>query len=100
MSRARLGAAILLLMLTTRWSKAGATKGAIGADLADCREQGAALIRRDSNIESDILATRARDWQRSSSLSVKEASTDAADQERAQNYVEDCMRAKGYGPGS
>jgi hypothetical protein len=100
-------AAVLLLMLpalaacgATHWSKAGAGKDAISTDLADCRAQGQALVRRDADIESDIMATRAQDWQRTGALGPNQAGMAGADSKRVQSYVEDCMRAKGYVPAS
>jgi len=104
MSVARLAAIVLLALPmlaacgTTHWGKAGAGKDAAEADLADCQARAQALIERDANIESDILATRGRDWAQSGSLGVKQASTAAADRGRERHYVEDCMRAKGYAP--
>lgn len=83
---------------TSHWTKAGADADAGRADLADCRQQGRALVERDANIESDIFATRSRDWALSGSLGVKEANASAMDRSREQHYVEDCMRAKGYAP--
>ena len=83
---------------TPRWGKAGSDKDAMRADLAECRARGEALVARDADIDSDILATRGRDWALSGSLAVKETGTAAADRGRAAHYVEDCMRAKGYTP--
>jgi len=85
---------------TTHWGKAGANKDAITADLADCRARVEALVERDANIDTDILATRGRDWALSGALGVKQSSTAAADRGRAEHYVDDCMRAKGYAPTS
>jgi hypothetical protein len=102
-----LSAAVLLLTLPAlvacggaHWSKTGASKDAISADLADCRAQGQALVQRDADIESDIMATRAQDWQRTGTLAPNQAGMAGADRKRAQNYVDDCMRAKGYAPAS
>jgi hypothetical protein len=102
------GAALLLVLAlpllaacgTSRWTKAGTTKDAIGADLADCRAQGQALVARDAGIDEDIMASRGLDWHNTDTLQLKETTETANDREREQHFVEDCMRAKGYAPAS
>jgi hypothetical protein len=108
MQAKRLWSAIPLLAIlptlagcgTPHWSKAGASKDTVAADLADCNAQADALIKREANIESDIMATRAPDWQRTGTIGINQAGMSATDKKRTNNYVEDCMRAKGYGPAS
>jgi len=85
---------------TRNWAKAGANRGVMRADLADCRAKAGTLVAHDANIESDILATRGQDWERTGTLSTKKANFAAADQEREQDYIGDCMKAKGYLPAS
>lgn len=83
-----------------QWSKDGASPEQAAADLADCRSAAQTALRRDSNIDTDILASRRRDWQISGALSTIRSSYAAAEHEHSQDIVTRCMIAKGYAPGA
>ena len=83
-----------------QWSKDGASPEQAAADLADCRSAAQTALRRDSNIDTDILATRGRDWQNTGALSTMRSSYAAADRGQSQDIVSRCMIAKGYAPGA
>jgi hypothetical protein len=93
--------ASLLLTLTlaacgTTWSKPGVKPEAAAQDYAECRHAGELAIRRDSNIDTDILATRGQDWHRSDVLTVKRDLYADSNAVRTGDIVTNCMLAKGY----
>ncbi|HXQ51330.1 MAG TPA: hypothetical protein VN802_09580 [Stellaceae bacterium] len=81
-----------------RWSKAGVTADTAASDVADCRSLAYQATRRDSQIDSDILASRGHDWSNSGTLGVHQAVNSASTSERADEMVQSCMQAKGYAP--
>lgn len=81
------------------WSKPGVGRQLAARDYAQCRHAAELAMRRDSDIDTDILATRGQDWTRLGILQTKR--NDFADSNRARgdDIVERCMAAKGYTTG-
>ena len=82
------------------WSKDGASPSVAAQDLADCHSDAQAANMKDTNIQTDIMATRQRDWQNTGALGTKQATFAAENQNQTHDYVWRCMIAKGYAPGS
>lgn len=78
------------------WSKPGVPPSQAARDYAECRHRAELAFRRDSNIDTDILATRGQDWGRLGTLqSTREEYADS-NEARSGDIVERCMMAKGY----
>lgn len=84
---------------TPEWVKSGASPGITAQDLADCRSGAQAAVMRDTNIQTDIMVSRGRDWANSGALATQRASFAAETQGVNKNFVTRCMIAKGYAPG-
>ena len=54
-------------------------------------------VRRDSDIDADILASRGQDWQNSGTLSTHKATIAADTGRRSDDVLSACMASKGYG---
>jgi hypothetical protein len=81
------------------WSKPGVPPGQAAADYADCRHRAELALRRDSDIDSDILATRGQDWARLGALQSKRDEYADSNNARSGDIVERCMIGKGYTAG-
>ncbi|MBV9523252.1 MAG: hypothetical protein JO010_10690 [Alphaproteobacteria bacterium] len=81
---------------SANWTKSGASAEAISRDLAACRTEARDATRRDAQIDTDILATRGNDWQRTGTLALHQDSMTAERRADGQGIVERCMAAKGY----
>lgn len=97
-------AALLVLPLAAcagsgSWQKPGATSATAAADYAECRHAAEVAFRRDSDIDTDILATRGADWERIGVLPTRESEYAASDDARQGNTVNRCMLDKGYTTG-
>jgi hypothetical protein len=82
----------------SNWSRPGASPEATRADLEACRSEANAATRQDQGIDSDIMATRSQDWQRTGTLGAKRDTFAMQNRGRASDIVELCMRSKGYSP--
>jgi hypothetical protein len=97
-------AALLALPLaacsaTGRWQKAGVTPAMAAADYAECRHAAEIAFRRDSDIDTDILASRGADWEKIGVLQTREGEYAASDNARQKDTVSRCMLDKGYSTG-
>ena len=79
-----------------QWSKTGATPEKAAQDYAECRHSAEAALGADTAIDTDILATRSRDWQRQGLLRAKQNEYSDSNEARSGDFVERCMIGKGY----
>jgi hypothetical protein len=96
--------ALLLLPLAAcsaagGWSKAGVAPSMAAADYAECRHTAEIAHRRDSDIDTDILASRGQDWQRIGLLQTKRNDYADSNSLRDSDLVNRCMIGKGYTTG-
>jgi hypothetical protein len=94
-----LGGVALALALTacgSSWNKAGVSREKAAQDYSECRHMAEIANRRDSNIDTDILASRGQDWQRLGILNAKRADYADANEARTGDIVDRCMLSKGY----
>lgn len=101
----RTAAIVLTLCLAAcaaepEWSRDGVSPAAAARDLAECRSLAQEAMRRDTDIDTDIMASRGGDWQRTGVLGAKRSSLAAYNQPQADDIVSRCMIGKGYAPGS
>jgi len=82
------------------WTKPGASRETVRADLSECQEEARAATAQDTNIDNDIMATRSQDWQRTGTLGAKRSAFNLGDQQHASDVIARCMGAKGYEPAS
>ena len=82
-----------------QWSKDGVSPEAAARELADCRSAAQEATQRDTNIDTDILASRGLDWQRSGVLDLKVATYNAQNRDLSGDIVQQCMIGKGFAPG-
>jgi hypothetical protein len=81
------------------WSKDGVSPEAAARELADCRSEAQEATQRDTNIDTDILASRGRDWQQTGVLGMKVASDNEQNRNLSGDMVQQCMIGKGFAPG-
>jgi hypothetical protein len=82
------------------WQRSGSSSQQTAAELADCQSQARAATERDTNIMSDIMATRGNDWRRTGVMSTQMSAFAAENQNRTSDIVNRCMIGKGFAPGS
>ena len=80
------------------WHKEGTSKERVSSDLDECRSLARAAVRTDQNIDSDILASRGHDWDRSGTLTMRREQMSAQTRGRADDILDRCMKSKGYAP--
>lgn len=85
---------------SAEWAKDGVSHETAAQDLADCRSDAQAATRRDTNIETDIMASRGRDWHDSGAFDTKQATFAAENQGTQKDVITRCMIGKGYAPGA
>ena len=81
------------------WKKPGVSSEKAGRDYSECRHRAEMAQRRDSNIDTDILASRGQDWERAGLLQTKRNDYADANAARSGDIVERCMIDKGYTSG-
>ena len=81
------------------WSKEGVSQQETARAVADCQSLAREATQRDTNIMTDIMATRGNDWQRTGVLGTKEQVFGAEDRTRTDDIVTRCMISKGFAPG-
>jgi hypothetical protein len=94
-------AALLALLACAggrQWTKPGVSADQAADDAADCQSQAQQATRRDSQIDSDILASRGHDWSNSGTLAVHQTVFDTGTTDRADAVLQSCMLTKGYAP--
>lgn len=100
----RIGSLVLLLALPAcdaggQWSKPETTREKAAQDYSECRHAAEVANRRDSDIDTDILASRGTDWERLGVISTKRAEFADSNRARSGDMVSRCMIAKGYTQG-
>lgn len=83
---------------TSHWQKRSKTPEATQTDLAACKDFAREATDVDSNIDSDIIASRGTDWQSSGNYTARTEATRQPTARRNDRIVERCMEAKGYRP--
>jgi len=78
------------------WTKPGSDSAAARAEYDDCRELAATMVRTDTNIDQDILATRGADAQRGGAVRAQAQVMQEHSRDRAGSIVDKCMAAKGF----
>lgn len=96
-----LASAVLLLGCAGQpeWSRQGVSAHQTAAEIADCQSQARQATQRDTNIMSDIMATRGTDWQQSGTMGTHMDLFSAENQKRTSGIVDQCMIGKGFVPG-
>lgn len=82
-----------------QWSKPDTSPAQAAQDLSDCRHDAELANRRDSDIDTDILATRGQDWERLGVLQTKRSDFAESNRARTSDIVKRCMIGKGYTSG-
>lgn len=97
-----LGCALVLLGCAggPEWSKDGVTQQATAQALSDCKSIAREATQRDTNIMTDIMASRGGDWQRTGVMDTHVDTFNAEDRNRSGDIVNRCMIGKGFVPGS
>ncbi len=99
------GAAFGCLLLTvcagqtptaTNWVKSGADDQTITRELADCNAQANAALANEQGINADINATLGRNWQLGGTQGIEAQSMRRQAGGRADQVLNNCMRAKGF----
>jgi hypothetical protein len=81
------------------WSKDGVAPEMIAKELADCQSIAREATARDTNIITDIMATRGNDWQRTGVMDTHVQAFQIEDRGRSGDIVNRCMISKGFVPG-
>jgi len=81
------------------WSKDGTSQQATARELAECQSVAREATQRDTNIMTDIIATRGAEWQRTGVLDAHVQTFGAEDTNRTGDIVNRCMIGKGFVPG-
>ena len=100
--RLMVGCALLLALAAcggSEWSKPGVGRDVAARDYAECRHAAEVAHRRDSDIDTDILATRGQDWERLGLITQKRNDYADSNAARSGDFVERCMIGKGYTSG-
>jgi hypothetical protein len=97
-----LGCALALLGCAggPEWSRDGVSQQATAQALADCKSIAREATQRDTNIMTDIMATRGGDWQRTGVMGAQVDTFSAEDTNRSGDIIHRCMIGKGFVPGS
>jgi len=80
---------------STDYTRPSGTEEQTSADLASCRAQAYAVIKRDANIDSDIAAARADHVDPNDDVTIPGANDYQRDKQHRQ-IINDCMRQRGY----
>ncbi len=80
------------------WSKEGVSQQQTAAELSDCENTAREATQRDTNIMTDILATRGGDWQRTGVMEPHVQVFSAENRGRTDDIVNRCMIGKGFVP--
>jgi hypothetical protein len=82
------------------WTRSGTSPQQTAAELSDCQSQARAATERDTNIMSDIMATRGNDWRRTGVMSTQMSEFAAENHNRTSDIINRCMIGKGFAPSS
>ncbi len=93
----------LVLVVTgcggAHWSKQGVSPEKAAQDYSECSHLAELANQRDSNIDTDILASRGQDWERLGTLSVRRDTYADSNRARSGDIITRCMIGKGYRQG-
>ena len=96
------GLALLLMLsacnVTGQWSRDGTDPKAAADDLADCNSLAQSVVQRDTNIDTDIDASRGADWRSAQVVDIKRAAFQSKDETTEKDVIDRCMIGKGYAP--
>ena len=95
----RIGTLAFMLVLAGcggQWSKQGVSREKAAQDFSECSHLAEVANQRDSNIDTDILASRGQDWARNSTLSLRRETYADSNRVRSGDIVSRCMIGKGY----
>jgi hypothetical protein len=81
---------------TVRWVKTGSDGDAIARELRDCNQQADAALATERGINQDINATLGRNWQMGGTLGLEDQAMSRQATGRADEILNNCMRAKGF----
>jgi hypothetical protein len=100
----RIGGLAVLLALAAcggvgQWSKPDTSREKAAQDYSECRHAAEIANRRDSDIDTDILASRGTDWERLGVIQTKRAEFADSNRARSGDIVTRCMIGKGYTQG-
>ena len=80
------------------WARSGTSPQQTAAELSDCQSQARAATERDTNIMSDIMATRGTDWRQTGVMSTQMSEFAAENRNRTSDIIHRCMIGKGFVP--
>jgi hypothetical protein len=80
------------------WSRQGSSSKQTAAEYADCQSQARDATARDTNIMTDITASRASDWNRTGVMSTQMSLFAAENHDQTSSLVNRCMLSKGFVP--
>ena len=92
------GLALLGCASGGNWQKEGASKDQTAQAYAQCQDLAREATRRDTNIMTDIMATRGNDWQRTGVMQTKEQVFVAEEHGRSDEIINRCMIGQGFLP--
>jgi len=81
------------------WTRPGTSSKQTAAEFSDCQSQARAATQRDTNIMSDIMATRGNDWRQTGVMGTQTSLFAAENHDRTSDIVHRCMLGKGFVPG-
>lgn len=85
---------------TGDWTRSGTTSQQTAAEFSDCQSQARVATQRDTNIMSDIMATRGNDWRQTGVMSTQTSLFAAENRDRTSDIINRCMIGKGFAPAS
>jgi hypothetical protein len=91
---------LLLAACGQQWTKPDTTSEKAAQDYSECRHIAEVANRRDSDIDTDILASRGQDWEKLGVIQTKRAEFADSNRVRSGDIVARCMIGKGYTQGS
>ncbi len=96
-----LGLALLLVACHPpgNWSKPGIEASATAREYADCRALAASVVKPETSIDQDILATRQAEIGRSSIARVGARNLRNETGDREESIIASCMKSKGFANG-
>ncbi|HKT17282.1 MAG TPA: hypothetical protein VJR47_04515 [Stellaceae bacterium] len=95
-----LAGALALVACSTQpeWTKEGTSPQVADRELADCKSLAREATARDTNIMTDIMASRGGDWQRTGVMETHVQNFAAGEVPRSDDIVKRCMIGKGFAP--
>ncbi|MBV9199440.1 MAG: hypothetical protein JO320_02675 [Alphaproteobacteria bacterium] len=81
---------------TINWVRVGADDQTVARELADCNAQANAAMANEQGINADINATLGRNWQLGGTQPIEAQAMRRQASDRADQVLNNCMRAKGF----